>query len=71
METTLSNALFNKEIELRCVDGATYEGKVTGVGGGVATITWDDRVTYIACDKIVAAWLKNPKEKSSIGFIGN
>ncbi len=70
METTLSTTLFGKEIGVRCLDGATYEGKVTGVGGGVASLTWDDRVTHIACDKIVAAWLKDPKEKSGIGFIG-
>lgn len=72
METLLGNTLLGKEIQVRCVEGSIYEGMLRSVGGGVINLEWENKNTYVACDKIVAAWLRDPKEKSnqSIGFLG-
>lgn len=72
METLFGNTLLGKEIQVRCVEGTVYEGKLRGVGGGIATLEWEGKTTYVACDKVVAAWLREPKEKvaPTIGFLG-
>jgi hypothetical protein len=73
METTLASNLLNKEIQVRCIEGAVYEGELTGVSNSVATLEWEGKTTYIACDKIVAAWLRDPKQNPTpmIGFLGD
>lgn len=72
METLFGNTLLGKEIRVRCVEGSVYEGKLRAVGGGIITLEWEDKTTYVACDKVVATWLREPKEKTSqgIGFLG-
>lgn len=72
METLFGNTLLGKEIQVRCVEGSIYEGKLRAVGGGVITLEWENKTTYVACDKVVAAWLRDPKEKANagIGFLG-
>lgn len=70
MEQFISNSLMNKDMEFFCLGGSRYAGRVTGVGQGVITITWEGKTTYIAADKIVALWAKEEKERvtPSLGF---
>jgi hypothetical protein len=72
METTLASNFLNQDIQVRCVAGALYEGELTSVNNSVAVLEWEGKTTFIACDKIVAAWLRDPKQKHTptIGFLG-
>ncbi len=70
MEQFLAQAQLDKEVELFCLGGSKYSGRIKAVALGVVTLEWEDKESYIACDKIIAVWPKEDREQPgvSLGF---
>lgn len=73
MEQFITSRLLEREVEFFCLGGSRYSGRVQAVEGAVVILEWEGKETYIATDKIVAAWPKEEKEERPtplIGFVG-
>ncbi len=70
MERFLNETLLGQEIEVLCLDGGKFSGVARAVTSGVLTLEWEEKSTYVSCDKIIAAWLKEDKARptASLGF---
>lgn len=70
MEEFLNETLLGQEIEVLCLGGGKFAGVARAVSTGVLTLEWEEKSTHVACDKIIAAWLKEDKARptASLGF---
>ncbi|MGH2542529.1 MAG: MM0924 family protein [Ardenticatenaceae bacterium] len=70
MERFIAENLMEQEVEMLCLGGGKFEGVVKSITLGVVTLEWDEKTTYVAGDKIVAAWPRSEKERlvPSLGF---
>lgn len=70
MEQFLSESLLEQEVELYCLGGSQYGGLLKAVSNGVVTLESENKKTYVACDKIIAAWLRTTEEERRTGGFG-
>jgi len=62
--------LMGKKIEVSCGASANFGGEVVDVKGGVLYLRdEDERVAYVAVEKIAVVW-ENREDKSRLGFVG-
>jgi hypothetical protein len=74
VEQFLAESLLDKEVELYCLGGSQYGGRLAAVSNGVATIETEEKQTHVACDKIIAAWLRETEEQrrpAGFGFVSH
>lgn len=62
--------LMGKKIDVTCGANTNFGGEVVDVKGGVLFLRdADERVAYVAIDKIAVVW-ENREDKSRLGFVG-
>lgn len=70
MQEVLSK-LIGKKVDLYCGSASSLRGEVVKVEGGVLHLNdTEQRMCYIAIDKIVAVW-EAPDEEHRAGFVSN
>lgn len=70
MQEVLSK-LIGKKVDLYCGSASSLRGEVVKVEGGVLHLNdTEERMCYIAIDKIVAVW-EAPDEEHRAGFVSN
>ena len=68
MQEVLSK-LIGKKVDLYCGSASSLRGEVVKVEGGILHLNdSEDRMCYIAIDKIVAVW-EAPDEEHRAGFV--
>ena len=61
--------LMGKKIDVACGGGANFGGEVVDVKGGILFLRdEDERVAYVAVDKIAVVW-ENKENQSRLGFV--
>ena len=67
--TDLLSKLVGKKVDLRCEGATSLRGEVIKVEGGVVQLKdSDDKVCFVAIDKIVVVW-EAPDEGHRAGFV--
>jgi hypothetical protein len=67
--TDLFSKLVGKKVDLRCEGATSLRGEVIKVEGGVVQLKdSDDKVCFVAIDKIVVVW-EAPDEGHRAGFV--
>ncbi len=62
--------LLGKKIEVSCGANAAFGGEVADVKGGVLYLRdEDERVAYVAIDKIAVVW-ETKDQQNRLGFVG-
>jgi hypothetical protein len=65
----LLSKLVGKKVGLRCEGSASFRGEVIKVEGGVVQLRdSEDKVCFVAIDKIVVVW-EAPDEEHRAGFV--
>ncbi|HEX8680961.1 MAG TPA: MM0924 family protein [Ardenticatenaceae bacterium] len=70
MEQFLAESLLNQEAELYCLGGSQYGGLIKAVNQGVVTVEFEEKETYVACDKIIAVWRRETEEEHRAAGFG-
>lgn len=66
---TLLSTFVGKKVDLRCEGSSRIRGEVIKVEGGTVQIRdSDDKVCFVAIDKIVVVW-DAPDEEHRAGFV--
>jgi len=61
--------MIGRKIDVRCSGSSNLHGEVVNVEGDILQLKDDeDRICYVALDKIVAVWEKDQKDRSP-GFV--
>lgn len=67
--TDLLSKLVGKKVDLRCGVATSIRGEVIKVEGGVVQLKdSDDKICFVAIDKIVVVW-EAPDEGHRAGFV--
>ena len=67
--TDLLSKLVGKKVDLRCGVATSLRGEVIKVEGGVVQLKdSDDKICFVAIDKIVVVW-EAPDEGHRAGFV--
>jgi hypothetical protein len=67
--TDLLSKLVGKKVDLRCGVATSLRGEVIKVEGGVVQLRdSDDKICFVAIDKIVVVW-EAPDEGHRAGFV--
>ncbi len=65
----LLSKLVGKKVELRCEGSASLHGEVIKVEGGIVQLRDpEDKICFVAIDKIVVVW-DAPDEEHRAGFV--
>jgi hypothetical protein len=65
----LLSRLVGKKVDLRCEGAASLRGEVIKVEGGTVQLKdSEDKVCFVAIDKIVVVW-ESPDEEHRAGFV--
>ncbi|MFN2510203.1 MAG: MM0924 family protein [Pyrinomonadaceae bacterium] len=67
--TDLLSKLVGKKVDLRCGVATSIRGEIIKVEGGVVQLRdSDDKICFVAIDKIVVVW-EAPEEGQRAGFV--
>lgn len=65
------NSFVNKKIDVVCTGGVAVRGEVVSIAEDILTLKDDEeKVCYVAIDKITVVWETKDKTQRTKGFVG-